>query len=201
MKKNSAIIVVDELYDFIDGSLACQGADDCVRNSAAFLAAEGVSAQADNPEAAIAPGTGLPVLFILDHHPSDHCSFAEQGGPWPPHCVQGTRGGEIAEPLHPFVEDALCFYKGVDPSKEQYSGFEGVNEAGQTLDEVLQLLDIKDVTLIGIATEYCVRNTAEDLLKAGYHVSIKEDCLAWVDLQGHRDAIAAMKAEGIRFIA
>ena len=180
--KNSAIVVVDELYDFIDGSLACQGADDCVKNSAALL-----------------EKAAVPVLFICDHHPANHSSFAEQGGPWPPHCVQGTRGGEIAEPLRPFVEDSLCFYKGTDPAKEQYSGFEGVNEAGQTLDEVLQLLDIKEVTVIGIATEYCVRNTAEDLLKAGYKVTVKEDCLAWVDAAGHREAIAAMKAEGIRF--
>ena len=188
MKKNSAIVVVDELYDFIDGSLACQGAEACVRNSAAFLASE-------------AQDAGIPVLFILDHHPANHSSFAAQGGPWPPHCVAGTRGGEIAEPLRPWVEDSLSFYKGTDPAKEQYSGFEGVNEAGQTLDEVLQLLDIKDVTVIGIATEYCVRNTAEDLLKAGYHVTIREDCLAWVDEAGHHEAIAAMKAEGIRFTA
>ena len=183
--KNYAIIVVDELYDFIDGSMACIGAQDCVRASAAFLA--------DAAE-------DVPILFVCDHHPANHCSFAEQGGPWPPHCVAGTRGGEIAEELRPFVEESLCFYKGTDPSLEQYSGFEGLNEGSQTLDEVLQLLDIKDVTVIGIATEYCVRNTAEDLLKAGYRVTVREDCLAWVDTAGHHAAIDAMKAEGIRII-
>nr|MCR5758729.1 isochorismatase family protein [Bacteroidales bacterium] len=46
-------------------------------------------------------------------------------------------------------------------------------------------------------TEYCVRNTAEDLLKAGYKVSIPETALACVDEDGHVEAIAAMKAEGI----
>ena len=181
--KNSAIVVVDELYDFIDGSLACQGADDCVKNSAALL-----------------EKAAVPVLFICDHHPANHSSFAEQGGPWPPHCVQGTRGGEIAEPLRPFVEDSLCFYKGTDPAKEQYSGFEGVNEAGQTLDEVLQLLDIKEVTVIGIATEYCVRNTAEDLLKDGFEVCVLKDALAWVDADGNAAALKEMEAEGIRLI-
>lgn len=182
--KDTAIIVVDELYDFIDGSLACQGSEDCVSNSAKLLSKH----------------ASAPILFVCDHHPSNHCSFAANGGQWPPHCVQGTRGGEIADELKPFAEDSLCFYKGADPGQEQYSGFEGRNEAGQTLDEVLQLLEIKEVVLIGIATEYCVRNTAEDLLKAGYKVSVKEDCLAWVDGEGHKKALEAMKAEGIRLI-
>ena len=182
--KDTAIIVVDELYDFIDGSLACKGSAECVANSAEFL-----KKNADSP-----------ILFVRDSHPADHCSFAEQGGPWPPHCVRGTRGAEIAAELLPFAQEGLCFYKGTDPLSEQYSGFEGRNEAGQTLDEVLQLLDIKDVVIIGIATEFCVRNTAEDFLKAGYGVSLKEDCLAYVDAEGHKKALSEMRAEGIRIL-
>ena len=199
--KNYAIIVVDELYDFIDGSMACIGASDCVRNSAAYLSETAGRLPEDQESGGMVSASGVPVLFVCDHHPAGHCSFKEQGGPWPAHCVQGTRGGAIAEPLLPYVEESLCFYKGTDPGKEQYSGFEGVNEAGQSLNEVLQLLDIKNVVVIGIATEYCVRNTAEDLLRAGYSVTVKEDCLAWVDTEGHHEAIAAMKAEGIRFLS
>lgn len=183
MMKNTAVVVVDELYDFIDGSLACQGAVECVKNSAAFLS--GLE--------------GVPILYTCDYHPANHCSFVEQGGPWPPHCVQGTRGGEIADELKPYVTEELVFLKGDDPMVEQYSGFEGHNAAGQTMGEVLEVLGIENVIVIGIATEFCVRNTAEDLLKAGYKVTIQENCLACVDPQGHVDAIAAMKEEGIIF--
>lgn len=183
-KSVSAIVVVDELYDFIDGSLACLGADTCVKNSAALIAGQ-------------AGDSTVHVLFVCDHHPVNHSSFAEQGGPWPPHCVQGTRGGEIANELKPFVKEEYTFYKGTDPAQEQYSGFEGRNNAGQTLDEVLKQLGVCEVTVIGIATEFCVRNTAEDLMEAGYKVTIPENCLACVDYKGHEEAVAAMTAEGI----
>ena len=56
------------------------------------------------------------------------------------------------------------------------------------------------VLVCGIATEYCVRNTAEDLLKAGFRVSVLKDCISYVDAKGHEEALAAMEAEGIRLI-
>ncbi len=179
----TAVVVVDELYDFIDGSLACKRSDECVKNSEAVL-----------KEAA---AKGTPIFFVCDFHPANHCSFVEQGGPWPPHCVQGTRGGEIADELKPFVTGDNVFYKGTNPAEEQYSGFEGVSKDGVSLNDALKALGITKVTVIGIATEYCVRNTAEDLLKAGYEVSIPEKALACVDEDGHVEAVAAMKAEGI----
>jgi nicotinamidase/pyrazinamidase len=114
--------------------------------------------------------------------------------------VQGTRGAEIHKDLLPFVEEDLCFCKGEDPTQEQYSGFEGKNPAGQSLAEVLELMEIRNPVVCGIATEYCVRNTAEDLMKAGFNVTVLKDCLAYVDAQGHKEALEAMKAEGIRLI-
>ena len=180
--KDAALVVVDMLYDFIDGSLACQGADDAVRNTLALFK----------------ESSALPILFVRDHHPADHSSFAAQGGIWPPHCVQGTHGADIHADLAPYADEALCFYKGVDPAVEQYSGFDGRNQAGQSLAEVLELMEIRTVVLCGIATEYCVRNTAEDLLKAGFKVLVKKDCLAWVDAAGHAQALREMEAEGIR---
>jgi nicotinamidase-related amidase len=182
--KDYALIVVDMLYDFIDGSLACQGAEEAVTATVAHI-----GKHHDNP-----------ILFICDHHPANHSSFAAQGGPWPPHCVQGTRGAQIHDALIPFVDEDLCFYKGENPEQEQYSGFEGKNSAGQSLAEVLQLMEIEKVLVCGIATEYCVRNTSEDLLKAGFKVSVLKECLAYVDGDGHKKALEEMASEGIRLI-
>ena len=182
--KDSALIVVDMLYDFIDGSLACQEADKALAATVDYIGQKNKG----------------PILWIQDHHPANHSSFVEFGGPWPPHCVQGTLGADIHEALQPFVNEDLCFFKGEDPATEQYSGFEGRNAAGQSLAEVLELLEIKHVVICGIATEFCVRNTAEDLLKAGFKVSVLKDCLAYVDAEGHQTALEAMAAEGIHLI-
>ena len=72
--------------------------------------------------------------------------------------------------------------------------------AGQSLSEVLALMDIKTVYVCGIATEYCVKNTAEDLLKAGFKVNVLTDCLGYVDYQGHLDTLPVLESEGIRLL-
>ena len=194
--KDSALVVVDVIYDFIDGSLACQGADAAVKNTLQFIDKE--TAATDPDDSGVR--SIYPILFVRDHHPANHCSFAEQGGPWPVHCVQGTRGADVHEALRPYASEDLTFFKGEDPLQEQYSGFEGRNPAGQSLGEVLELLDVKNVVVCGIATEYCVRNTAEDLLKAGFKVYVLKDCLAYVDAKGHEEALDAMAKEGIKLI-
>jgi len=191
--RNSALAVVDMLYDFIDGSLACQNAENAVRSTLAFIDSQTKSQGGEDHEIL----DTFPILFIRDHHPADHSSFKEQGGIWPSHCVAGTRGGEIHQDLAPYACEELTFDKGCEKEKEQYSGFEGVNNAGQPLSEVLELLDTTDVYVCGIATEYCVRNTCEDLLKAGFKVHLLKDCIAYVDRQGHMKAIEEMAAEGI----
>ena len=191
--KNSALVVVDMLYDFIDGSLACQNAENAIRKTLEFIDSQ-TSGQGGEDHEIL---DTFPILFIRDHHPSDHSSFKEQGGIWPPHCVAGTHGGDIHKDLQPHVREELTFDKGCDKAVEQYSGFEGMNNAGQSLGEILELLDTTDVYVCGIATEYCVRNTCEDLLKAGFKVHLLKDCIAYVDLQGHLKALEEMAAEGI----
>ena len=190
---NSALVVVDMLYDFIDGSLACKNADNAVRNTLAYIDTQ---TKGQGGEAHEILDT-FPILFIRDHHPADHSSFKEQGGIWPAHCVAGTRGGEIHQDLAPYASEELTFDKGCDRNTEQYSGFEAVNNADQPLSEVLELLDTTDVYVCGIATEYCVRNTCEDLLKAGFRVHLLKDCIAYVDIDGHKKAIEGMAAKGI----
>ena len=191
--KNNALVVVDMLYDFIDGSLACQNAENAVKETLKYIDTQTKGQGGEEHEIL----DTFPILFIRDHHPADHSSFVEHGGIWPSHCVAGTHGGEIHADLVPYACEELTFDKGCDKAVEQYSGFEGVNPAGQTLGEILELLDTTDVYVCGIATEYCVRNTCEDLLKAGFKVHLLQDCIAYVDLQGHKDAIAEMAAKGI----
>ena len=191
--KNNALVVVDMLYDFIDGSLACQNAENAVKETLKYIDTQTKGQGGEEHEIL----DTFPILFIRDHHPADHSSFVEFGGTWPSHCVAGTRGGEIHEDLLPYACEELTFDKGCDKAVEQYSGFEGVNSAEQTLGEILELLDTTDVYVCGIATEYCVRNTCEDLKKAGFEVRLLKDGIGYVDLQGHIKALAEMETEGI----
>jgi nicotinamidase-related amidase len=191
--KNNALVVVDMLYDFIDGSLACQNSEEAVRQTLRFIDSQTKGQNGEEHEIL----DTFPILFIRDHHPADHSSFKEFGGIWPAHCVAGTHGGDIHKDLMPYVKEELTFDKGCDKSIEQYSGFEGMNSAGQSLGEILELLDTTDVYVCGIATEYCVRNTCEDLLKAGFKVRLLKDCIGYVDLQGHAKALEEMGMEGI----
>lgn len=85
--RNSALIIVDMLYDFIDGSLACLNADQAVAETLKFIDAQTKGQGGEDHEIL----DTFPILFIRDHHPADHSSFKEQGGIWPSHCVAGTR--------------------------------------------------------------------------------------------------------------
>lgn len=193
MMKNSALVIVDMLYDFIDGSLACLNSTAAVNEAAKFI-----GAMTDRPEEdADEILDTFPILFVCDRHPANHSSFKEYGGIWPPHCVQGTHGSAIHEILMPYAQEELTFLKGCDPSAEQYSGFEARNSAGQSLGDILSLLDTTDVYVCGIATEFCVRSTCEDLKKAGMTVHLLSKALAYVDKDGHRKALEEMKGEGI----
>lgn len=185
--KDSALIVVDMLYDFIDGSMACLEADKAMANTLDYLKK-------------IPDGSDFPILFVRDHHPANHCSFQAQGGPWPPHCVQGTHGADIHEVLAPYADEDLSFFKGEDSNLEQYSGFEGRNPAGQSLREVLEILAVRHVVVCGIATEFCVYNTARDLQNAGFKVSVLKDCIAYVTKEGHLQTLETMEKEGIALI-
>lgn len=191
--KNSALVVVDMLYDFIDGTLACQNAENAVKETLKQI--DKLTKGQGGEEHEILDT--FPILFVRDQHPADHCSFTEHGGTWPAHCVAGTHGGEVHEDLKPYVREELTFDKGYDRSLEQYSGFEGLNTAEQTLGEILELLDTTDVYVCGIATEFCVKNTCEDLLKAGFKVHLLKDCVAYVTAEGHLKALEEMASKGI----
>ena len=196
-RKDSALIIVDMLNDFIDGSMACLNAREAVNETVSFIDSRTASSEPEDENEI----TGMfPILFICDHHPADHCSFRENGGLWPTHCVSGTRGSEIDDSLKSYVSEEFTFYKGCDKNLEQYSGWEGVNTAGQSVAEVLDLLDINDVYVCGIATEYCVKATAEDLHASGKKVTVLKDALAYVDHGGHLKALEELGRKGIAVV-
>ena len=191
--QNTALVVVDMQYDFINGSLACQNADNAIAQTLKFIEKH----TKDNGGEEYEILDTFPILFTRDFHPADHSSFTGQGGTWPPHCVAGQHGSHIHESLAQYVCEELTFDKGCDKTAEQYSGFEAQNNAEQSLGEILELLDTTDVYVCGIATEYCVRNTCEDLQKAGFKVHLLSECLAYVDAEGHKKALEEMAQGGI----
>ena len=193
MNRNHALVVVDMLYDFIDGSLACVNADNAVAEALKYIDQQTKGQAGEDHEIL----DTFPILFVRDQHPTDHCSFKDNGGEWPTHCVAGSRGGEIHKELLPYAVEELVFDKGCDKSAEQYSGFEAVNNAEQSLGEILELLDTTDVYVCGIATEHCVKNTCKDLHKAGFKVHLLKNCLGYVDNESHVRALEEMKADGI----
>ena len=130
------------------------------------------------------------VVATRDWHPSDHGSFAEQGGPWPVHCVADTPGAQLHPALDTSAIDVIVD-KGTDPATEGYSGFEGTG-----LETLLRERGIDRVTVVGLATDYCVRATALDALREGFDVEIDRAGVRGIDAQpGDADrALAEVEA-------
>lgn len=121
------------------------------------------------------------VISTQDWHPANHISFEAQGGPWPPHCVQGTSGAE----LHPDLETgsiAHYFRKASSPAKDDYSEFAGRDAQARSLDEVLKGLDVRKIYIVGLATDYCVLETVLDGLRYGYEVYAVTDAMRAVNV-------------------
>ncbi|OGF97807.1 MAG: hypothetical protein A2Z86_03495 [Candidatus Glassbacteria bacterium GWA2_58_10] len=111
------------------------------------------------------------VIFSRDWHPSDHCSFREQGGQWPTHCVAGTPGAEFHPRLR-LPSCSLVVSKATARDKEAYSAFDGTGLAA-----LLDNLGIQSLALCGIATEYCVRATFEDAVRNNFHVIVRQSAI------------------------
>src|SRR5437773_3620435 len=121
------------------------------------------------------------VISTQDWHPANHISFKERGGPWPPHCVQGTQGAD----LHPDLETetiAHYFRKASSPEKDDYSEFEGKDAQGRTLDDVLKSHGVNKLYVVGLATDYCVLETVLDGIKYGYDVYPVTDAMRAVNV-------------------
>jgi nicotinamidase/pyrazinamidase len=174
-----AVVVVDVQGDFTTahkGSLAVGGSDEAYLQQVVKATQELKAA-------------GLPIYATQDWHPKDHMSFAanHQGKKpfeaielaegrtqvlWPVHCVQGSKGAEILLPADMFTK---VVQKGKDSKFDSYSGFQDDGGAKTEMDQVLKQAGIKTLVVYGIATDYCVKATVMDGLKAGYQVVVIQD--------------------------
>jgi len=177
-----ALIVVDVQNDFCPGgSLAVERGDEVVaplnRLIEEFLS------------------RGEPVYKSRDWHPAETKHFQAYGGTWPVHCVQGTRGAGF----HPNLSDdprVRVVSKGLG-DEDNYSAFDGT-----TLAEDLRREGVREVWVGGLATDYCVKNTVLDALRAGFRVRALPDAMRAVNLQPGDDARALeeMRAAGAEIV-
>lgn len=156
-----AMIVVDMQRDFVEGgSLAVEGG-----RKLSYLLADCIR-QYKNSD------NKLYDYFIATkdfHIPND--SNGGHFDEWPEHCVQGTDGSLFAPGVAEVADefDAI-FYKG--QGKPDYSGFQGYTGIYVGMHEWLQEHDVTGVSVVGIATDYCVRATARDAIDLGYYTRV-----------------------------
>jgi nicotinamidase/pyrazinamidase len=170
-----ALVIVDFQNDFTPGG--------------ALAVPEG-DAIAGHVNELIASGRFDLVVATRDWHPPDHSSFAAQGGPWPEHCVAGTDGAQ----LHPALDAArvdVIVDKGTDPGTEGYSGFDGTELAALLRDR-----QVDRITVVGLATDYCVRATALDALGEGFAVTVDAGGARGIDAAGSARALDEVRAAG-----
>ena len=134
------------------------------------------------------------VVATRDWHPPDHGSFADNGGPWPPHCVQGTPGAELHESL-PRERVDVVVDKGQDRDSEGYSAFDGTG-----FGALLRERGIDSLTFVGLATDYCVKHSALDALRDGFEIVVDRKGVRGIDVNPGdvEQAIAEITAAGGR---
>lgn len=180
MEAKTTHIVIDMLYDFIDGSLACLNTENAIKETISYIN--------KHPEE--------KVLYICDYHPINHCSFKDNGGLWPIHCVENTRGSQIHQYFYEHINKIEnrpniknTFYKGKDSNKEEYSCYNATDKDGNLLRDRCS----KDILISGIASEYCIKESVLALHKNHFNITVLEKGLAYVDLNGHIDTIELLK--------
>ena len=168
--ERTALLIVDVQNDFADpsGSLYVAGGEEVVPIA--------------NREAARAYEGGALVVYTRDWHPPDTPHFAPYGGIWPVHCVRETWGADFHGDLK---VDGEVIHKATGP-EDGYSAFSVQHlPTGETrgtgLEELLAARRIERVVIIGIATDYCVRESALDALHLGLETEILREGVRAVD--------------------
>jgi len=196
-----ALLLVDIQRDFLPGgALGVPGGDAVVPVANALMAR-------------------LPLVAATqDWHPADHASFASQhpghavgevieinGAEqimWPDHCVQDTAGAEFADGLKVARIDHVV-RKGTERTIDSYSGFFGNDHVTATgLEGYLRGAGVTAVTVVGLATDYCVKFTVLDARRLGFAVRVVREGVRGVELKGGdcARALAEMTAAGARVV-
>jgi nicotinamidase/pyrazinamidase len=187
--ERTALIVTDVQNDFADpeGSLYVRGGEDVVA--------------VVNGEIAAAQAAGATVVYTQDWHPGTTPHFEKDGGVWPVHCVGGTWGSE----LHPGLDvvDGAEFVKKGTGGEDGYSAFSVRDpESGETrateLDAILSRHGTERVVVVGLATDYCVKETVLDARRRGLSTEVPGEAVAAVEVHpGDGDAaLEEMRAAG-----
>jgi len=193
-----ALIVIDVQNDFCPGgALAVPEGDQIVAGINALM------------------GKFSAVILTQDWHPARHSSFASSHvgkapydmvempyGPqvlWPDHCIQGTEGAAFHAALDTTRAD-LIIRKGYNPDIDSYSAFfENDHSTPTGLDGYLRTRGITDLTMVGLATDFCVNFSAVDAAKLGFKVTVREDLCRAIDLDGSLDAaMTGMRDVGVQ---
>jgi nicotinamidase/pyrazinamidase len=175
-----ALIIVDVQLDFCEGG---------------SLAVAGGASVAERINAVT--GRYDQVVATRDYHvdPGDHFSDTpDYVHSWPVHCVAGTAGAAF----HPALDVApigAVFAKGGYAAA--YSGFEGAEPGGAGLADWLRARQVTEVDVVGIATDYCVRATALDAVRAGFATAVLTDLTAGVAPSSTAAALDEMRAAGV----
>lgn len=164
---HSVLLVVDVQRDFCPGgALPAPTGERIVPAINAYLAE--------------ARALAMPIYASRDWHPAVTTHFKPYGGEWPPHCVQGSPGAAF----HPRLElpaNAIIISKGEDPERPGYSAFDGRAPDGESFLSDLQRRQIDSLYITGLTTEYCVKQTTLDALRAGLHVTVLTDAIGAID--------------------
>ena len=189
--ENEALIVIDVQNDFCPGgALAVAGGDEIVYGINALLDRYAVR------------------VFTQDWHPAGHSSFASSHdgrapfemiempyGPqvlWPDHCVIGSDGAAFHAGLRTDAAD-LIIRKGFRPGVDSYSAFfENDHTTPTGLEGYLRTRGVDSVTLVGLATDFCVNYSAVDAAKLGFKVRVIESLCRAIDLDGSLGAAKAL---------
>ncbi len=192
-----ALIVIDVQNDFCPGgALAVAGGDEIV------------------PGINTAMAEAAAIILTQDWHPAGHSSFASshQGksplemidmpyGPqvlWPDHCIQGSNGAAFHPQLETDHAD-MIIRKGYNSAIDSYSAFfENDHSTPTGLHGYLQTRGISSLTMVGLATDFCVNYSAVDAAKLGYDVTVDMALCRAIDFDGSLDAAKqGMQAVGV----
>lgn len=181
LKKNDALLIIDVQKDF------CPGGALAIENGDAIIPVL-------NNWISNAVNTGVAVYASRDWHPKGHVSFSEQGGPWPPHCIQDSDGARF-HPTLELADSVIKVTKGVRFDQDQNSAFD---QTGLAVE--LHKKGIKRLWVGGLAEDVCVLATALDGRKEGFDVMLIKDATLPVTPEGGEKALKEMSGAGIKIV-